>query len=223
MLEQLRPFLLLPGNQPGLALPLFAGPAARLLGELRNHLLAEFRQRVQHCLGDLLDDMEFTDLVAGVRPQLLEHLGVKRRSVRGDARHDQAAFVQRPLELAQELADLLFRRVVIQDAESQAVVAAMVHDTEDAEGAVVDLVDGQVSGEVSQRFVEVGGRDAVYLFFSQRPRPSSGWWPKGRRRGGRATGANGRLGRASPLRRRDGRPVAGHGGCSGSKAKPGRK
>src|SRR5205085_5428532 len=119
--------------------------------------------------------------------------------------------------------NIVLSRGMVENPESQAVVPAVVHDREDAEGPIVNLVDGQVSGEVSQRLVEVGGLDAVQLFFSQRPRPSSGWWPKGRRRGGHAKGANWRCGRASHLRRQDGRPVAGRGACTGSRAKPGRR
>jgi len=34
----------------------------------------------------------------------------------------------------------------------------VVHHAEDPEGPVVDLVDGQVAAEVSQRFVQVGAR-----------------------------------------------------------------
>jgi hypothetical protein len=169
VLEQFRHAPFLPGNQPGLALMLLAGPATRLLGDLRGHLLAEFRQCVQYRFVDLLEDMELTDLVAGRGPQLLEYLGVKRRSVRGDAEHAQAAFVQLPLELGQESEDVLLSWVVLQDAESQAVVAAIVHHAEDAEGAVVGLVDGQVTGKVGQGLVEVGGRDAISLFFSTTP------------------------------------------------------
>src|SRR5207302_6187514 len=117
--------------QPGPARALFTGPTARLLGELRGHLLAEFRQRVQDCLGELLDDMELTNLVSGLRPQLLEYLWVKRRAVRRDAEHAPAASVQLALKITQESADILLRRVVFQDAKSQAVVAAIVYHTED--------------------------------------------------------------------------------------------
>ena len=43
LLKQVRHALLLPGNQPRLALLLLAGPATWLLGDLRGHRLAEFR------------------------------------------------------------------------------------------------------------------------------------------------------------------------------------
>jgi hypothetical protein len=37
----------------------------------------------------------------------------------------------------------------------------VVNDGDNVAGAVVEFVDGQVAGEVSQRLVEVGGLDAV--------------------------------------------------------------
>ena len=110
-----------------------------------------------------------------------------------------------------------------QDAEGQAVVAAIVHHAEHAEWPVVHLVDGQIAGEISQRLVEVGGRDAVYLFFPRPPRPSSGWWPRGRRHDGHARGARRRLGRPDHPRPRRGQPTPGHGGCNGTWARPGRR
>src|SRR5262249_16327729 len=102
-------------------------------------------------------------------------------------------------------------------------VPAIVHDREDTEGPVVDLVDGQVAAEVRQGVIEVGARQRGPELFPPRPRPSSGWWHRERRRGGRATGASRRRGKASRLQRPDGRPAAGRAGCTGSRAKPGRK
>src|SRR5262245_8581558 len=209
-------------NQPGLALPLLAGAAARLLGDLRRHLLAEFRQRVHGCLDDLLEDVECAELVPDARPQPLERPGVKRRSVRGDAAHAQAALVQLPFEFTQESEDVVLGRVVVEGPESQALVPAVVHGREDAERAVVDFVDRQVAAEVSQGVVEVGTRQGGPEFCPPRPRPSSGWWHRGRRRGGRATGASWRLDEAGRPRRPGGRPAAGRGGCTGIWARPGR-
>src|SRR5262249_28883891 len=208
-------------DQPGLTLLLLAGPATRLLGDLRGHFLAERRQRMQDRLDDLLDDVEPAHLVAGGGPQPLEHLGVKRRTVRRDAGDTQAAPVQLRLEIAQKGEDVVLCRVVVEDPEGQAIVPAVVHNREDAEGTVVDLIDSQVGGEAGQRLVEVGGLDAAPLFFPRPPRPSSGWWRRGRRRGGRATGANWRPGRAGRLRPPGGQPSAGRGGCKGTWAGPG--
>jgi hypothetical protein len=70
VLEQLRHAPLLPGDLPRLALPLFAGSAAPLLGDLCSHLFAELRQGVQDRLGDLIEDVELTNLVRDLRPRL---------------------------------------------------------------------------------------------------------------------------------------------------------
>ncbi len=83
---------------------------------------------MQDRLGDLLEDMELTDLVAGLGPQLLDHLGVKRRSVRSNAAA-QVAFVELPLELSQESEDIVLSGIVLQDAKSQAAVVAALSTT----------------------------------------------------------------------------------------------
>src|SRR5438132_7930643 len=116
MLEQLRHALLQTLAPPRQRSLRFAGPAAPLLGDLGLHLLAEFGQRPQHRPDDLLEDVEAAALMRHARPQLLEHLGVKRRAVRGDAAYAHAAFVRLSLELTQERADVLARRLVIEDA-----------------------------------------------------------------------------------------------------------
>jgi hypothetical protein len=79
---------------------------------------------------------------------------------------------------------------VVENPEGQTVVSVVIDDREDAEGAIVDLVDGQVTAEVSQRLVEVGSRQRGLDFFPQPSRPSFGWWRRGRRRGGPARDAN---------------------------------
>ncbi len=223
MCEQLGHALLEALDPPHTSFVLLAWSATPLLGDLGLPFLAEFGQHAQHRLEDLLQDVKHADLVWRLGPQLLEYLGVKRRAIRGDAAHTQPAFIQLLLELAQECADVLLARVVLQDAEGQAVVAAIVHHAEHAEWPVVHLVDGQIAGEISQRLVEVGGRDAVYLFFPRPPRPSSGWWPRGRRHDGHARGARRRLGRPDHPRPRRGQPTPGHGGCNGTWARPGRR
>src|SRR5262245_2096291 len=222
VLEQVRHPLLLPGNLPRLALLFFAGSAAPLAGDLRRQLLAEFRQRVQHRPGDLLEDSALTELVGSAWPRLLEDCWVKQRAIRGDAAHLQAAFIQLSLELGQESADVCVSRVVVEDLEGQAVVPAAIHDREDAEGPIVGLVDGQVTAEVSQGFIGVGVRQGGPTLFPPRPQPSSGWWHRGRRHGGHARGAKWPLGRANHLRRQGVRPVVGRAGCTDNRAKPGR-
>ena len=71
MLEQIGPALLLSGSLPRPALLLFAGPATRLLGEFRCHLLAEFRQRVQDQLVDVLDDVHHPNAIGALRTTIV--------------------------------------------------------------------------------------------------------------------------------------------------------
>src|SRR5438132_2693828 len=94
MLEQLRHALLQPLDPPYAGFVLLAWPATRLFGDLGLPFLAEFGQRPQHRLGDLLEDVKLTNLVRCVRPQLLEHLGVKRRAVCSDAAHAPTTLIQ---------------------------------------------------------------------------------------------------------------------------------
>ena len=62
---------------PRLGLLLLAGTTTSELGDLGLDLLAEFGQRSQHRLDDLLFDVKLAGLVRLVRPQLLDYLGVK--------------------------------------------------------------------------------------------------------------------------------------------------
>jgi len=64
MFEQLAHLLLLPGGLAGLGSLGLAGSAARLLGNAVAEFLAGCGQGVQHRLGNFLDDVELTDLMA---------------------------------------------------------------------------------------------------------------------------------------------------------------
>ena len=113
-------------------------------------------------------------------------------------------------------------RVVVEDLVTQPLEAAVVDDRQDAEGAVIQLVRGDVSREAVEGPIEVVGPDPVGRLFSPRPPPSSGWWRKGRRRDGRARGANWQPDRVSRPRRPTERPGPRPDGCSGPWARPGR-
>ena len=91
MLEPLAHLLLLPGDLAGRGWLGRAGSAARRLGDLGPQFLAGGGPGVRHCLENFLEDVERTDLMRHVGPQLLERLGVQLRAIRGDAPDCQAA------------------------------------------------------------------------------------------------------------------------------------
>src|SRR6202007_1909424 len=101
------------------------------------------------------------------------------------------------LEPLEERPDIPLRRVVVEDLVAQPLEGAVVHDRQDAEGAVVQLVSGDGPGEAVEGPIEVVGPDSIGRLFSPWPRPSSGWWRRGRRPDGRARGANWRPDRVS--------------------------
>src|SRR5262249_18416209 len=106
----------------------------------------------------------------------------------------------------EEADDVHLGRIVVQDLGEQSTLPTSIDGRQHTEGAVVQLIRGQVAGEVSQGPIQVVGFNLRLGLFSPPPPPSSGWWRGGRRRGGHATGARRPLGKAGHLRRRGGRP-----------------
>ena len=150
MFEQLAHLLLLPGGLAGLGSLGLAGSAARLLGNAVAEFLAGCDQGVQHRLGNFLDDVELTDLMGHIGPQLFQRLGIQLRAVGRDAPDGQATHVQSGLEVGQEAADVVLGRVVLQDAEGQADEGSVVDQREHAERAIVQLIDGDIAAEAGQ-------------------------------------------------------------------------
>ena len=216
MFEQLAHLLLLPGGLAGLGSLGLAGSAARLLGNAVAEFLAGCGQGVQHRLGNFLDDVELTDLMGHIGPQLFQRLGIQLRAVGRDAPDGQATHVQSGLEVGQEAADVVLGRVVLQDAEGQADEGSVVDQREHAERAIVQLIDGDIAAEAGQCTLEVDGVNDGPAFFPPRPRPNSGWWPKEQKRGGRATSANWPCDRACRPQSPVARPSVVPGGCTGS-------
>jgi hypothetical protein len=138
---------------------------------------------MQNRLGNILEDVELTDLMGHVRPQLMERPGVQLRAVGSDTSDGQATRVQPGLEVRQEAADVVPGRVVFQDPEGQAEERSVVDQREHAERAVVQLIDGEIAAEERQCALEVNGVNGGPAFFPPQPRPNSGWWPGGQRRG----------------------------------------
>ena len=102
------------------------------------------------------------------------------------------------------------------------LVVAPAKPREDAERAGVPFSAGAVTAEALQAAAAVIGLEAGPGFFPRRPRPRSGSWPRGRRRGDRATGAHAPTDTAGRPRRPGGRPSAARDGWSDTWAAPGR-
>src|SRR4029453_278386 len=108
----------------------------------------------------------------------------------------------------------------IQDIIEDPLVAAIIDGGKNAEGAIIQFIGGHIPRKNSPRPGPEGGVHAPLRLFSPRPRPSSGSWQKGQRRGGRARGANSWAGRAGRLRPPAGPPDPSRGGCTERRVVP---
>src|SRR5439155_16920455 len=108
----------------------------------------------------------------------------------------------------------------IQYGLEEALVAAIIEDGEQAKGPVIELIVGALARKIRQPSAqEVRVHTHLRLFFPQ-PRPSSGSWQMGQRRGGRARGANLWAGRAGRLRPPAVPPDQSRGGCTDRRVAP---
>src|SRR6516165_592571 len=191
MLEQVADLPLQVPASPGLPLRLqCAGPPARELRLLRGQVLADRSDGVEDGLGQLGQDVTATNLVLDRAEDLGNRLRIQLRTVGGDPLEAQPAARQGGLEPPEERLDIPVSRVVVEDLVAEPLEDAVVNDRQDAEGTVVQLVRGDVSGEAVESPIEVGRSDLIGRLFSPWPPPSSGWWRRGRRPDGRARGAN---------------------------------
>src|SRR5208283_1661631 len=111
-------------------------------------------------------------------------------------------------------------RVVVQHFVDQAAEGTVVHDRENAERPVIQLVRRDVSREVIQRGVQIIAVDALLCLFSPRTPPSSESWRKAQRRGAPSRDANWPRGRAGRLPPPDVQPSPRHGACNGCWEEP---
>src|SRR5262245_22827163 len=103
---------------------------------------------------------------------------------------------------------------MIQDVVEEALVAAIINDRENTEGAVIELIGGHIARKISQRPVQEVRVHAHLRLFSPQPQPSSGSSQTEQRHDGRARGANWLVGRASRPRPRAAPPSPSRGGCT---------
>src|SRR5207237_10817774 len=129
---------------------------------------------VEDGLVPLGQDVEATNLVLDRAEDLGNGLRIQLRTVRGDPTEGQPAASQGSLEPPEERPDIPVSRVVVEDLVAQPLEGTVVDDRQDAEGAVVQLVSGDGSGEVVEGPIEVVGPDPVGRLFSPRPPPRSG-------------------------------------------------
>jgi hypothetical protein len=191
VLEQITDLLLDPllatGGTPG---GLRSGTAPPQLGGVGRQAVAQPGHGTEDRLGDFLEDVECAELMRHVAEDRGDRLGIERRAVGGDPLEDQSSRLQRGVEAAEERLDVHVGRVVVEDLIDEPLEGAVVADREDAERAVIQLVGGDGSREVRQGPIEVLRVDPPRRLFPPRPRPSSGSWRRGRRRGAHARGSS---------------------------------
>jgi len=167
-LDPLRPAVPALGRSGGARAP------PRQRGRLRRQALADAGQGVQDGLGQFLEDMELAHLMGNVA----EHQGngprVQGRAIGRDAQDGLIAGADLVVESSEEAEDVHLGRVVVQDLVEQATLPTSIDGRQHTEGAVVQLIRGQVAGEVSQGPIQVVGLHPRLGLFSPSPPPSSG-------------------------------------------------
>ena len=119
------------------------------------------------------DGVEPANLMGHAGEDLRQRGRIEARAVGGDARDLQAASVEVGLEIAEQGADVILSRVLLQDPVHQPGEGPVVDQGQDAERAVVQLIDGDVAAEVLQAAGEVVGLDPTGRLF---PPASTQFW-----------------------------------------------
>ena len=198
------------------------GPALGQFGYPGLQLLTHPGHGTKHGLRQLGQDVEFADLVGHPGEDLGQGRRVEIGAVGGDPLERQPSSGQFLSEASQEVLDVVLGRVVVQDLVDQPLESPVVDDGQDAEGAIVEFVGGDVAGEALKRPVEIGVLEmGLSSFFPPLP-PSSGPWRRAQTPGGLARGARMRSGRAIRPPPPAAQPGRRPGACSGSPARPGR-
>ena len=116
-------------------------------------------------------DMELAELVGNGAKHLGYRLWIELRAVGRDAPQCQLVPLKCRLEGAEESLDVGVLRVVVQHFIDEAAKGAVVHDRENAERPVVQLVGRDVPGELIQRGVQIVAADVLLRLFST-PQPN---------------------------------------------------
>lgn len=86
---------------------------------LAGQSLADLGHRVEHRLGDFSQHVELAELMPHARENLGNGLGIQGRTVRGDAPQHESSRLQGHAERREEFADVLLRRVMVQDTDGR--------------------------------------------------------------------------------------------------------
>ena len=143
-----------------------AGPPTGKLRLLRRQVLADLSDGAEDGLVQLSQDVEATNLVLNRAEDLVNRLRIQLRTVGGDPVDGQPAARQDHLEPPEERPDIPVSRVVVQDLVAQPFEGAVVDDRQDTEGAVVQLVSGEIPGEAVEGPIEVVVSIRATAFFS---------------------------------------------------------
>ena len=166
MLEEITDFpldpLLATGGTPR---RLRAGTTARQLGSARRQGLPQLGHRGEHRLGDLAQNVECAKLMWYVAENRGDRCGVQRRAVGRDPLEGESARFQSGVEATKEGHDVGLGGVVVEDLVGQPLECPVIDDRQDAERPVIQLVGGDVTGEVRQRPVEIVGVDLSRRLF----------------------------------------------------------
>src|SRR6202050_3102064 len=126
----------------------------------------------QDRLGEFLDDVELADLVRNSAENRAQRLRIQRRRIGGDPTQRQAALLQMRLETPQERGDVFVVRIVVEHMVDQAFERAIIDDGQDAKWPIVQLVDGDIAGEISEGPMEIGSVHLAGRLFPPQPPPS---------------------------------------------------
>jgi hypothetical protein len=167
MLEQVPDFPIEVPSPPDLPFRLRCdGAPAGELRLLRRQALADLSDGTKDRLVQFRQDVEAADLMLHGAEDLGNRLRIQLRTVGGDPAKGQPAAGQGRPEAAEEPPDIPLSRVVVEDRVAQPLEGAVIDDRQDAEGAIVQLVSGDVPGEAVEGPIEVIGPDAIGRLFS---------------------------------------------------------
>lgn len=142
---------------------------------MRGERLTHPRDRLEHRLDDLCDDMEFADLVRDMAKDLGNRPGIERRGIGGDAHNGEATGGEGDLKTPEKAPDVLVGGVVIEHLIDEPFAAAVIDNGQHTERPVVEFIGGDVAGEVSECPGEIVPGDPHRCFFSHWPPPSFAW------------------------------------------------